>query len=250
MKKLIAIGLFIFSNMMAYAQSTPPQSPSSNPQYSNPPRGRTTKFKGGLMVSPSVTWLDANVDNSSINKISSPNPHLGFSYGLVGDFFFNNNYGIGTGIRVTGFDESFDYYNNAHNAYYIGRTLHLQYLDIPITLKMRTNDVGYMKYFAQFGFMPSVKLSARADLDTSGVTNANNLNVSSSVNILVLYSVVGIGAEYNLGGTTNLVFGITWYNGFTNIWNKAGNRTSADPNINSNFNTPAENIALNFGVLF
>ena len=76
------------------------------------------------MVSPSVTWLDANVDNSSVNKIKSPDPHPGFSYGLVGDFFFNTNYGIGTGIRVTGFDEAFDYgaahHTSADNCDFLG----------------------------------------------------------------------------------------------------------------------------------
>src|SRR5437764_769853 len=62
----------------------------------------------------------------------------------------------------------------------------------------------------------------------------------------------GLGVEYNLGGTTNLVAGITWSNGFTNVWNKQPdvNGNSTTPPVWSNFNSPVGNISLNIGVLF
>ena len=267
MKNLTAIALFIFSGSMVMAQSTPP--PPSNPAYSNPPRDRYFKFKGGLMISPFISWTPVNVDDPTKNSISSTGAQVGFAYGLVGDFFFSNNYGISANLRVSGSTSEFKYTpgsdayngNNMTKVTYIDRTLHQQYIEIPVTLKMRTNEIGYMKYFAQFGFMPAVQLGTRADIDTlmrdynfippvNRTGSVKGLNVTQDVNLFMLYSVVAIGAEYNLGGTTSLVFSLTWNNGFTNIWHKQLDNASAIPPIFSDFNSPSENIALNIGVLF
>ncbi len=249
MKKLALTALFMFTVAITFAQTT---NTIVTPPYQV---RKVPKFKGGLMISPAITWMQAAVDNQNINKIQSPGAKLGFSYGLVGDFFFNNNYGIGANLRITSFNEEFKYFKNADSLQSIDRTLHLQYLEIPVTLKMRTNEIGYVKYFAQFGFMPAILLGARADINeydrnNNSVSSNNGLNVNSSVNLFMLYSVVGIGAEYNLGGSTNIIVSLSWNNGFTNIWNRATNVSNPDPYTNSNFSTPVENISLNLGVLF
>ena len=270
MKNLTAIVLFMLANAMIYAQSTPPAAIAPPSNYQAPTR--TFKFKGGLMVSPFVGWTPVNVDDPTKNSISSKGAQIGFSYGLLGDFFFSNNYGISANLRVSDFNSEFKY-NPGNSGYYtingqganvvsIDRTLHLQYIDLPITLKMRTNEVGYMKYFAQFGVMPAVQLGTKGDIDTvsnkplngggsASVTGSvKGLNVTNDVNLFMLYSVIGVGAEYNLGGTTSLVVSITWNNGFTNIWNKKNDNSTANPPVFSNFNSPEENISLNLGVLF
>jgi len=249
MKKLIPIAILILFSNSLFAQVINTQPPPPIPP-------KKAKFKGGVMINPFIGWTPANVDDPTKNSITSKGAQFGFAYGLLGEFFFNNNYGISTNLRVSGFNTEFNYTPQTNNSVIsIDRTLHQQYIEIPVTLKMRTNEVGYMKYFAQFGFMPSVQLGTKLDVDTT-YKNGNvssevkGLNATSNVNLFMLYSVIGIGAEYNLGGTTSMVFSITWNNGFTNIWHKQTDNTSSNPPILSNFNTPEENIALNIGVLF
>jgi len=251
MKKLSALALFIF-----YASYLIAQAPTYMPA---PPPKNKAKFKGGIMISPSVGWLQSSIDDPRVNKITSPNAQIGFAYGLVGDFFFNNNYGIDINPRYNGFNEQFTYTPDINKTYSVDRTVHLQYIEVPVTLKMRTNEVGYMKYFAQIGIMPAVKIGGKLDLTeysggtvTNSFTGLNNTN-NNDLNLFMLYSVIGLGAEYNLGGSTNIVGSITWNNGFTNVWNKALNQNATPSSYsygNTNFNTPPESIMLNVGVLF
>jgi hypothetical protein len=244
MKKLLALALIIFSANVLIAQNQGNQTATTQ-----------GKFKGGIMVNPFVSWSNASVDDPNVNKITNPGAGFGFAYGLVGDYFFNNNYGIDMNLRVSMFDDHFIYYpNHSSSNLWVDRTIHLQYVELPFCLKMRTNEVGYMKYFAQVGLMPAVKISAKADINsTDSLTRTGttlNITGTNDVNVFMVYSVIGLGVEYNLGGTTNLVGSITWNNGFTNVWSKKADNTATDPHTYNNFNTPVGNIALNLGVLF
>ena len=243
MKKLSAIAVILFSTFAAMGQSSTSQSNNNG-----------AKFKGGVMINPFVSWGQPNTDDPTKNKVESTVPSLGFGYGLVGDFFFNNNYGINANLRVTSFNTQFRYTPEIKSSYAIDRTLKLQYVELPITLKMRTNEIGYFRYFAQFGIMPAVKLAARGDIDTllnnTVMHSVKDLNITNDVNIFMLYSVIGLGAEYNLGGSTSIIGSITWNNGFTNVWNKNTDDRSVNPPVYSNFNSPVSNIALNLGVEF
>jgi len=245
MKKLLAIALLIYSTSTLHAQSTITQPPPSN-----------GKFTGGIMINPFVAWSNANVDDPTKNNVTSSGAQFGFAYGLLGEYFFNNNYGISLNPRVSGYNSDFNYFPDIKNFpnSSVDRNISLQYVEVPVCLKMRTNEVGYMKYFAQVGIMPGVKLAAKANIDTlSGSTvvgSVKGLNVTNDVNLFMLAFVIGIGAEYSLGGTTAIVASITWNNGFTNVWGKHADNLNSNPPVLSNFNSPPSNISLNVGIKF
>jgi hypothetical protein len=242
MKNLLAAAIIIFSSIGLFAQ-TPDNNTSAG-----------AKFKGGIMINPFVGWSNASVDDPSVNKVQNKSAGIGFAYGVVGDFFFNNNYGLDLNLRISSFDDHIVYYPNNHSSTWIDRNVHLQYVELPICLKMRTNEVGYMKYFAQVGLMPAAKLGAKLDAtssDTLARTGSGlNITGTNDINVFMLYSVIGVGAEYNLGGSTNLVASITWNNGFTNIWSKGNDNTTSVPHVYRNYNSPVGAIALNIGILF
>jgi hypothetical protein len=209
-------------------------------------------FRGGLKINPSFVWLKTEPEVSG-STIENNGVKFGFSYGVFGDYYFVENYGISTELRIAhlGAEYSYTPANNA-NMLSVNRSINLQYVEVPISLKMRTNEVGYMRYFGQFGFVPAVNIKAKADdvyNDMRGVkTEVNDKKVGKEVNLFAMYLQIGAGVEYNLGGSTSLLGGVTFYNGFTNLINKKED----DPTTGSyrNFNAKPAYIALNLGVIF
>jgi hypothetical protein len=90
----------------------------------------------------------------------------------------------------------------------------LNYLSLPIALKLKSNEIGYLIYFAEMGFLPQVNIGSRA---TSAGGALNKDNVSKEINALNMSFFFGGGIEYNIGGPTSLVAGIFFNNGFIDV---------------------------------
>ena len=101
---------------------------------------------------------------------SSDGSKLGLAYGLVTEFRFADNYAFATGLEIA--------YRNAkikgETSTTIGDTLttktvskasmKLQYIELPFTLKLKTNEIGQFRYFLQIGIAPGFKIRARGDV--------------------------------------------------------------------------------------
>jgi hypothetical protein len=172
------------------------------------------KFNFGLKISPTVAWFKGseNLDNDGSK--------IGFAYGLMADFNFSNNYAFGTGIDVTYRGGKLKYQDT-----YKLKTV-LQYIELPITLKLKTNEIGYMTYFGRVGFAPGINIKTDGDFKKSDI---NPINMAL---------IVGLGAQYSLGGKTALLMGITFNNGFLDVVKEK------DAKAISNF------LALDLGVMF
>ena len=98
-----------------------------------------------------------------------------------------------------------------------------QWIELPISLKLKTNEIGYNTYFAQFGFSTGFRIRGRQNtsyLLTTGNLNEENIDVLKDIAPFRIGLVIGGGLEYNFHGKTALVAGLTFNNGFTNIFNK------------------------------
>jgi hypothetical protein len=205
-------------------------------------------FHFGLKISPDLSWF-----KPSDKTLSNSGSKLGFSYGLITEFGFSKNYAFSTGLEILNasgklkFQDS-TWYNATHNIIY-DRTYKLRYINIPLLLKLKTNQIGSMTYFGQFGIDASFLWKATAD-DNVGLngtqTPLNDINISKDVNFLRLALNVGLGAEYNLAGTTSLVFSLNYNNGFTNALRKDSKFVSTNLNQSAVFNY----VGLTVGVLF
>ena len=191
-------------------------------------------FQLGFKVAPNLSWIKPNSDN-----LENDGTKLGFNFGLMGDFNFADNYAFSTGITVTSIGgkvvrpdiQEFND-NNGNLAVGYGKTtadIRLKYIEVPLTLKLKTNEIGYMKYYGQFGFGLGFNYDASADEEFKYTTTNNNTGATLSndevdykdeINALRASLIVGLGAEYNLSGNTSLVFGVTFNNGFTNIFSE------------------------------
>ena len=196
-------------------------------------------FRLGLAANPTIGWVKPESGTSN-------GANLGFSYGLLADFNFTRNYSFSTGISITtinGKSTEIDpsrYYDaitypdpTPYDLKYM-----LQYVEIPLTVKLRTEKIGYVRWYGQFGLSNGFLTSAKQDASVNGKSIAENAHVNKDINFYRAGLIIGGGVEYDVARNTSVTTGLTYNNGFTNI--------------SSNSNTSVRNhyIAINFGVFF
>ena len=178
------------------------------------------KIGFGLQGSPHISWMKP--DNEKLMK--NDGVKLGFGYGLMFDFRFGQNYSFSTGINVINTSGRLEYQDSLEIPFIhdgIEDTLpattvtyKLGYLEIPLTLLLKTNEIGYMTYFGQFGVASQFNLKAKGDATTNDIADAD---LSKEVKFLNMGLLIGGGFEYSLGGNTALVVALLYNNGFTDV---------------------------------
>jgi hypothetical protein len=205
----------------------------------------------GFKASPNFNWVKIMEGRMKNNGNA-----LGFSYGIMADFNIGGNasYWLGTELIVTSLpgkvaalDTLYNTaiqspnavaFTNADFAY------KLQYVQIPLTLKLKTGEIGNMVYWGQFGFNPSILIQNKVTTNTAeplykaGTTShsPNNNNndpldfdgvitngVSTGkfiddVSPIRASLVIGAGVELKISGSTTAVLGIRFDNGFTDMF--------------------------------
>ena len=102
------------------------------------------------------------------------------------------------------------------------REYRINYVTIPITLKLKTPEIGAFTYFGQFGVNLSIKTKAKSVSDEGVIINNNgkppqDIDITNDMGFLNMGLNIGAGFEYNLAGSTSVVVGINYHNGFTNV---------------------------------
>jgi hypothetical protein len=176
------------------------------------------KIVFGLHADPVIGWF-----KSDLPEIRNEGARPGFNFGLTFNKYFAPNYSFSTGIgllnaggRLISSDTTVLEFSNFKSTVLPGNPVvyKIQYLTIPVGLKLQTNQIGYLTFFSDVGFDPKVVIFGKADvpsLDISGENAVNELNRFS-----LSYHITG-GIEYSLGGSTALVFGLNFDNNFLDI---------------------------------
>jgi len=195
----------------------------------------------GVNVDPQFAWL-----RSSDHKALDPDGAIfHMQAGLQMDYFFQENYAfiLGFGISNLGgklvYADSANYGSDGDPVIVLpGQSIkmNLQYLNIPLGLKLKTEEMGYLTGFLQVGFNPMFNINAHITSE-DGSFDQENIQ-EEGANLFNLGYHVGLGAEYRLGGKTALVGGIRWTSGFTDVTQNDG----------SNINTNA--LSIHLGMLF
>jgi hypothetical protein len=170
------------------------------------------QLRFGLKASPSFSWLNPGTTGFDRDGLK-----LGFSYGLIVDAPFSRSADFSTGIFINhlGGKLLFKHYHNEVLTDF-SRNYSLSYLEIPLTLKMRTPEMGYFTYFGKFGLGLGFQIGASAK-ESFGSTIRDVDNFNKNTRFLNSSLIVGVGTEYAFGGRTALMVGITYNNGFMNV---------------------------------
>jgi hypothetical protein len=195
-------------------------------------------FRLGLTAHPTFGWIKA--ENGKGNGLG-----LGFSYGLIGDFNFAENYSFSTGLTVTTINGKsteantppFHDPSSAATAYNI--RYKLQYIEIPLTVKLKTTKIGYVRWYGQFGLSNDFNIGARWNVDqVGGARVADDANAKDYINFYRAGLILGGGGEFDVAPHTSLTVGLTFNNGFTNI------SDTDNGSVRNHY------LGLNFGVFF
>ncbi len=201
-------------------------------------------FRFGLKASPNFSWF-----RTETRGYSNSGADLGFAYGLIVDYEFAQNYAISTGLNIlhTGGTLKYNYLHEG-TVTEKRRDHRLRYLEIPATMKLRTTEMGYITYFGQFGVALGFNIYARADdrIDLSDQSSLrfSDVDISDNTRFLRAALVIGAGMEYNLGGMTSLLGGISFHNGFSNVLDKDNPAVETKPSVQNNY------FEITLGVLF
>lgn len=187
----------------------------------------------------------------------------------------DNNYveskDAGFGKDATGLYNST---NNGNKFYEIkSRSIKTTYVTIPVLLKLMTKDISGFKYYGVFGANLAIQTKFRAtdeltELKYNTTTNQYETNGSLTVSDMVpngdLIPVdgslnVGLGAEYNLSGTTSVFFSVNYIRAGANRYQKESeimvdkikdNINSGKVPTNSKQSAFSDGIQINVGILF
>jgi hypothetical protein len=254
---LILFGL-LFTNLSAQEDSF-----DKDPVVKSDTEERKLRF--GLQLNPHISWLTPNTAG-----YESEGAKFGMTYGLAAEFFLTKNYLFSTGLFIANlggevsFEGIYEDNNGANIPSAVKQSYGIKYIEIPLTLKLRTNEIGYMTYYGQFGLKSGIKFKSTSDFSYSDINNSpkiEGVNTASDIFFINMYLTVGAGVEYNISGNTSLLLGLTYNNGFINQLDKRSNLidatgkatvdlngdpvfTEKDASANMNY------VALNVGIFF
>lgn len=214
--------------------------PSTSSEVALAPEFAPPSFRMGLTIGPNLGHL------ASRDLAHQPTgTGFGLSYGLQLDFLFDETYAFGSGLNiftVNGTEEHFVVSDTTILA--VERTIRNQYVELPITLKMRTREFGYTTIYGRFGAGLGINLRSNVDTrtaerwrkypppavpptaDPSGwqlfpsefTTEPVASDFSDTTPLFRPSFIVGLGAERRLSGRTALVAGLEYNVGFTNAY--------------------------------
>jgi hypothetical protein len=150
------------------------------------------KFQMGMVLGPTVNWTKIQTTKIERNGIGS-----GFTIGVGGNYMFNDNIGVASGIQFDLESFSLNYGDDGNvklgNVFYgykdtdihkweeedqsvkdfsagdttafelSTRKFRAKYITIPLFLKFQTNMIGKFKYYGKFGLRTSFLAGVRMD---------------------------------------------------------------------------------------
>lgn len=207
-------------------------------------------FRLGFKANPLFSNLKPSSDFN--NSISSK---LGFSYGLVFDYYLKEHYAVETEFGISTMGGKVEYSKNDTT---ITSSIKMNYIEIPIAIKLLTAEVKenikvYGKFGLNLGFSTKTSAEVVYKYKTAEFARDDIKNASKYIQPFNASLIVGGGVEYNLAKNLDLILGITYVNGFLNTMKSTSlyrsPTVSASENIKA-FDADLNYFAINIGLLF
>ncbi|MCP4123410.1 MAG: PorT family protein [Bacteroidetes bacterium] len=218
MKRFLKVKYFLFVGLLMFSLN-----------------GKSQDLRFGITANPGMIWV------SSDNKdVSGDGVRFAFDFGLVVDYVFGaeERYAFNTGLNLSvsgaklkGVEESTGLSSTV--------TARVNYLQLPLTIKLRSNEVGYFTFYGQLGIMNSFAFRSRADYEIErdsggGKTTETGENVKfenipfypnmlEKVKPYNLGLYVEAGLEYDITENTVLVGGPFFNTGFLDMFKDSNN---------------------------
>ena len=198
----------------------------------------------GIRFTPAINWMVPDNDK----KIQKGGAVMKAGIGLVLEFKLASVVSLQTGLEYSGAgckakygtdsaaylykDDAIvkatianDMVKNADSTFFASggtilflkeRKYNIGYLNIPLTFKLKTKDIGGFTYFGQIGGNLFIRTSTRGNnsytvyqeklgvpIISKDIVKDSKVDVSKSVNLFSACGSFGAGAEYNISGSTS-----------------------------------------------
>ena len=183
-------------------------------------------LKLGIQASPTFSWMSTND-----NQITSNGVNLGLNLGLMAEYYFSENYSLVTGASLMlnqGGGLNYAYDGNflpkaaedramtttagatQLDSISSGSTIRFkgQYIEIPFSIRLRTNEFGYFRYYAELPiFALGFRTQGRANI-SGGSPATTNENITADINPISFKWGLGGGIEYSVSPNLSLIGGL------------------------------------------
>lgn len=207
-------------------------------------------FRFGIKLSPNVSWLRPQTEG-----YESDGALMGFGWGFISDITLTDNY-----FFSTGFDMDWNYAKLYYPHMMEGidgegtlyRTYKMKAIDIPLSIKMRTNQFDKFAFFGQLGIVVGFNLSAKSEDQFEYMNNQEKVltpvdenEIGDEITLVRSFVLFGGGVEFFLDESTSLMASITYKNGLTNVLDGTNDvNTSLSEKAFLNY------LQLNLGIIF
>jgi hypothetical protein len=184
--------------------------------FSNCLYSQRTSFS--IVLDPQINWLRTELD-----EVKNDGVVFGFNGGLVLDRYFTENYAFSTGITLWQTGGKLLFTEETNIEFRDGTetlppntsmTYRLQYLTIPLSLKLTSNQIGYFSFFAHVGINNHISVGERGTVES---LDLNRVGIPEEIKFYSMSYFFGGGCEYSLGGNTSLFAGLYFTSGFIDI---------------------------------
>ncbi len=199
-------------------------------------RVTVNRIRFGAYVAPNISWMrptSTKSDNGAYD-VSKNGTKAGFTYGLMAEYYFARNYAVVTGLQVNSTGGKINADRTLENTMPgVSQVQHadfdyrLQYLEVPVALKLRTDDINGFRFFGQLGLTIGFNIGKKANYDVTYFdgsdnqtheANDNNRKLTGGFGAIapvMLAMNIGAGAEYPINRKLSAYAGIFFNNGFT-----------------------------------
>jgi hypothetical protein len=216
-------------------------------------------FRFGMKAAPMFCWMKPDFTIGEPNDFSvKGGVRLGFVWGPVAEIQLNETFLISTGVDIN--YTSFRLNGSLKDASIVGlnkdwdRIYKTRFIEVPVMLKFRTKEIGYLRYFGLFGLGAGYLYSSKTVFSTiysNSTTSVENEEYGKYVRKFRGSMLVGAGVEYSLSGKTALVGSLVFNNGLFNALQKQGDESDPmDPFNKVTAKAITNYMQLNIGILF
>jgi hypothetical protein len=186
-------------------------------------------FSFGVFADPGISWFSSNT-----NLTQSSGAVAGFNFGFTFNKYFSTNYAFSTGLTISSGGGKL---SNPDTIYMDVKnyplpvkvppgqlvTYRVRYLCVPIGLKFKSKQIGYITFFTDIGIDPKVIIGGQADIPSLKIKGEGAIDELNTFNLS--YHIL-TGIEYSLGGSTAVVFGLGYDNNFLDVTKDINNQPS------------------------
>jgi opacity protein-like surface antigen len=188
-------------------------------------------YRYGVYATPVISWFKTDIE-----EVKNQGARAGFIFGISAERQLTDNWHFNTGLafinssaRLKSVNATYFRFPSHTAVVAAGEPViyRIQYISVPVGIKIKTSEIGYLTYFAEFGLDPKVVVRSRADIPSINIKGENAVNEIRRFN--VGYHLDG-GVDYSIDENISLILGLGYESNILDITkdndNQATDRTS------------------------